>query len=106
MGKEGKINMVTESIFSGKSIIIPMSDVQHIEKHFETIYEKDQFGISHYASTDYSNLSGIQVITDKTKWNIENDCWENAIWIGATDNQAEEFISSWCVYRSEKEINK
>jgi hypothetical protein len=93
----------SETIFSGKNIIIPMADVQHIEKVYAKIYE-NKFGIpgcSTCVGTDYDTLDGIQVITDKTKWNFENDCWENAIWIGSTDNQAQEFLKVWCNYRSE-----
>lgn len=95
--------MINESIFSGKNIVVPMADVQHIEKRFESIYEPDQFKIMRRVGTDYNQLSGIQVITSKTKWNFENDCWENAIWIGVTDNQAQEFLKAWCQYRAESE---
>ena len=94
--------MISESIFSGKTVIVPMADVQHIEKQYEKIYDTSGFSAK-YVGVDYNKLAGIQVITDKTKWNFENDCWENAIWIGSTDNQAQEFLSAWCVYRSELE---
>ena len=49
--EEGNImkTKVTETIFNGASIIIPMSSVQHVEKLSE----------------------GINVITDKTKWNYQ-----------------------------------
>lgn len=50
---------VTETIFSGADMIIPMSSVQHIEKH-----------------TKGGVLTGITIITDKTKWNFQYDTWE------------------------------
>lgn len=93
--------MISETIFSGKNLIVPMADVQHIEKKYEEIYEVAPIGGTVRKGTDYTKLSGVQVITDKTKWNFENDTWENAIWIGSTDNQAEEFLKAWCQYRSE-----
>lgn len=95
--------MINESIFNGENVVVPMADVQHIEKHYEGIYEVSSYGISHRTGTNYDKLSGVQVIIDKTKWNFENDCWENPIWIGSTDNQAQEFISAWCYYRYEQE---
>ena len=73
--------MITESIFNGKNVIVPLADVQHIEKHER----------------------GIKIITDKTKWDYSMDCWENNIWIGNDDNQAQEFLSVWCRYRYELE---
>lgn len=69
----------TETIFSGKSVIVPMADVQHIERR-----------------TD-----GIIVITNGTKWNFEYDTWENNIWISNHEDQANEFIKAWCHYRAE-----
>lgn len=94
--------MISESIFNGKNIVIPLADVQHIEKHYDAIYGTE-LGCTVRKGTDYTKLSGIQVITDKTKWNFENDTWENAIWIGSTDNQAQEFLKVWCQYRFELE---
>ena len=95
--------MINESIFNGKSVVIPMADVQHVEKRFESVYENDKFGIARRVGTDYNQLSGIQIITDKTKWNFEFDTWENAIWLGSVDNQAQEFLKAWCQYRAELE---
>ena len=76
--------MITESIFSGTSRVIPMADVQHIEKQGNP-------------------LAGILVVTDKTKWNFAEDQWENAIWISNSDKEAEQFIKAWCDYRCEAE---
>lgn len=75
------INMVSESIFSGKRVIVPMAEVHHIEKRKE----------------------GIQVVLNGTKYNFENDTWENAVWIGDYENQSQEFIKAWCLYRYEVE---
>lgn len=93
----------SETIFSGKDLIIPMADVQHIEKVYAKIYE-NEFGIpgcSKCVGIDHEKLDGIQVITDKTKWNFEQDTWENAIWVSNIDKQAEKFIAAWCAYRAE-----
>lgn len=70
---------LSETIFNGKSLIIPLADVQHIEK-IDT---------------------QILIITDKTKWNHEHDCWENPICITEHNNQANEFIKAYCRYRAE-----
>jgi len=94
--------MISESIFNGKNVVIPLADVQHIEKQYEAIYGIE-LGCTVRKGTNYDKLSGIKVITDKTKWNFENDTWENAIWVGSTDNQAQEFIRVWCQYRHELE---
>lgn len=82
--KKGGAEMITESIFSGTSRVIPMADVQHIEKQG-------------------TPLAGILVVTDKTKWNFAEDQWENAIWISNSDKEAEQFIKAWCDYRCEAE---
>lgn len=71
------MSKATESIYNGKSVIIPLADVQHIER----------------------GTYGMQVITDKTKWNFENDTWENAIFVSKSEEEA--FISAWCRYRGE-----
>lgn len=75
---------VTESIYGG-SVIVPLADVQHIEKHYA------------------NGVPGIMVITKHTKWNFEHDVWENSIWIG--EPEATAFRSAWCRYRSELEAD-
>lgn len=75
-------NNVTESIYSGVGVVIPLADVQHIEKH---------------------NPNGLIVVTCHTKWNREADCWENNIWIDKTEAPA--FMNAWCRYRSELEAD-
>ncbi len=77
---------VTETIFSGADMVIPMSSVQHIEKHM-----KD--GV----------LDGITIITDKTKWNFQYDTWENPIYLSSYDNHAKSFLKAFCNYISERD---
>jgi hypothetical protein len=78
------MNTVTESIYSG-SVIVPLADVQHIEKW------------------DKHTIPGIMVVTSHTKWNFKHDVWENAIWI--SEPEATTFRRSWCDYRSELEAD-
>lgn len=75
-------NTVTESIFGGKSVTVPLADVQHIELH------KD---------------GAIYVITKHTRWDAETSMWANAIWIN--DPEATEFRRAWCRYRGELEAD-
>lgn len=74
--------MVTESIYSGKSIIVPLADVQHIETH---------------------NPRGLIVVTKHTRWDSEGDFWANSIWING--DEAEAFKAAWCRYRAELEAD-
>jgi hypothetical protein len=76
------MNTVTESIFAGKSVTVPLADVQHIELHPQ---------------------GAIYVITKHTRWDREYDIWANAIWINAPE--ATEFRRAWCRYRSELEAD-
>lgn len=75
------MNTVTESIYSGKSVIVPLADVQHIETH---------------------NPGGLIVVTRHTRWDVEHDCWANNIWIDGAEATA--FKAAWCRYRSELEV--
>lgn len=90
----------SETIFNGKSVAIPMADVQHIEKNYKRIYD-EQTGQD--IGTDYQMLVGVTVITDKTKWSFEHDCWENAIWLSECNGsiEASNFLKAWCNYRAE-----
>ena len=86
---------VTESIYSDGKIVIPMADVQHIEKQFH--------------SCDLANgkkkgdLQGSMIITRHTRWDMEADVWANNIWLSA--DQTEKFLSAWCTYRHELELD-
>ena len=75
------MHSVTESIFAGKSVIVPLADVQHIELHPN---------------------DAIYVITRHTRWDREHDIWANAIWINAPE--ATEFRRAFACYRAELEV--
>lgn len=80
----GNANMtgkVTESIYSGKSTVVPLADVQHIEKR----------------------ELGLVVVTKHTRWDNDGDFWANSIWIDKAE--AESFMRAWCGYRSELEAD-
>jgi hypothetical protein len=89
---------VTETIFSGRDIVIPLSIVQHIEKQYEAVYVDGVF-----SERNYNILEGILVITNKTKWSFEYDTWENACYISNLNGEAEKFIKSICDYVAEKD---
>jgi hypothetical protein len=76
---------VSESIFSGQTVIIPMSDVQHIERHAT------------------NSVPGIKVITKHTRWDTDTGDWANAIWI--SEPEAVAFRRAWCAYRAELETD-
>lgn len=82
---------VLESIFSGKTLIIPLAEVQHIEKYWYNTDDKDQ-----------SEHRGINVITSKTTWNQEIDCYNNAIYI-PTGKEEKLFMRDWRNYRAQLE---
>lgn len=88
------MNKVSESIFNGKSMIIPMADVQHVEKRFHQYNSAD-------GTVKTGDISGYMVITKHTTWNFEHDCWENNIWLGTEEGEA--FLKAWCGYRHEIE---
>lgn len=76
------MSRVTESIYNGQGVIIPLADVQHIETH---------------------NPGGLIVVTKHTSWDREGDCWANNIWIDEAEAAA--FKAAWCRYRSELEAD-
>ncbi len=79
----------SETIFDGKTHVIPMADVQHVEIHW----------IYHDKPKTRKNASGCLVITKHTKWNFEHDCWENAAYL--SKDAMDKFLSAWSYYRSE-----
>lgn len=81
----------TESIFSGKLCIVPMAEVQHIEK-LKRLPRQGEVG---------NQPNGLHVITAKTRWNNEIDMWDNPIYIA--QDESDQFIGAWCRYRSEIE---
>jgi hypothetical protein len=86
-------NGIRESIFSGFGVVIPMAEVQHIEKKFHDCDMAD--------GAKKGDLMGVSVITSMTKWNFEHDCWENSIWL--SKELATEFLKAWCDYRYDAE---
>lgn len=70
---------VSESIYSGSSVIVPLADVQHIERHSK----------------------GVHVITKHTRWDADAGAWANGIWID--EQEANDFRRAWCDYRAELE---
>lgn len=78
-------NKISESIFSNKITIIPMADVQHIEKLIKN-----------------GKPNGIFIITKHTHWNFERDMWDNPIYL--SEEETQDFIGVWCLYRYEKDI--
>lgn len=75
---------VSETIFSGGGWVIPMSNIQHIEKDLD----------------ENGNVAQICIITDKTKWNFQYDTWENACWITNAE-VAKDFLRVFCDYIAE-----
>lgn len=85
-----------ESIFSNGRVVIPMAEVQHVEKK---TYDCDLVD-----GTKKGDLMGCAVITSMTRWNFEHDCWENSIWLGAEETIP--FLKAWCDYRADFEREK
>jgi hypothetical protein len=84
---------VYETIFNGESKIIPMADVQHIERG------------------EMQGHLQLVLVTCHTKYNYERDMYENAIHISDYENkttgykstEASDFLKSWCWYRHGKD---
>ena len=77
------MNKVSESIFDGNKKVIPMADVQHVIK---------------------LNDGSCNVITKQTRWDLENDCWANPIFLDSVE--AKSFMKEWTNYRFELEGGK
>jgi len=78
-----------ESIYDGKTVLVPMADVQHIEK----LVRKNK-------PTDTELIpNGLHAVTRNTRWNFEHDTYENAIYI--PENEAADFLKAWQIFRSE-----
>jgi hypothetical protein len=81
----------TESIYDGKSCVVPLAEVQHIQK----------LKRGPYAGETGLQPGGLHVITRMTTCNHELNEWENPIYI--PQDEASSFLSAWCRYRSEIE---
>lgn len=87
------MNKISESIFDGKNVVIPMADVQHVEKKYHTC------NLANGAKK--GDLMGSNIITKHTSWDSEADYWANPIWLNA--EETENFLKVWCFYRYELE---
>ena len=84
---------ISESIFDGPTTIIPMADVQHIQKH----------------NLHKGCTRKIEIITEKTKYNFDLDIYENSIFLCDYENgeqEATKFMEAWTFYRYEKDIKE
>ncbi len=90
------MNKCSESIFRGKTAIIPMADVSHIEKQ---IAREDSINPNN--SFKRGDVTGYFVITKHTTWNQEIDFWNNNIWLDIEEGKS--FLMAWCFYRHETE---
>ena len=87
---------VSESIWSNKDVVIPMADVQHIEKDY-SCYSSDDDTIKK------GGFSGLTIITKHTRMDVHTGVWVNPITVSNHDKSAERFIKDWCFYRYELE---
>jgi hypothetical protein len=85
-------NTVTESIYSGKTCVVALAEVQHCEKLWAT--PKPPYTLE-------PKPNGLHVITSKTRYDVKNDVWANPIYIG--QDEADAFLRVWCAYRGELE---
>ena len=85
------MNKVSESIYTSSSIVVPMAEVQHVEK----LKRSDGNG--------GMVPNGLFLITRFTRWSQEMDMWENPIVI--PPDESEEFLKAWCFYRNELEAS-
>jgi hypothetical protein len=90
-GNEGD-SKVSESIYTSDSRVVPMAEVQHIEK----LKRSDGNG--------EMVPNGLFLITKMTTWSKEMDMWENPILI--PQDESEEFLKAWCFYRHELEATE
>lgn len=89
---------VTESIFSGKTVVIPMADVSHIEKK---LLAENETKYACYEGLKVGDIKSLTIITKHTTWNAEQDEYNNALLI--SNKEIGEFLKAWCLYRHELE---
>lgn len=70
---------MSDDIYFGDSIIIPLADVLFIEKQ---------------------TYGGLVVVLEKTTWNIDTDTWNNNAYVNPVET--EKFLSHWCKYCKNK----
>lgn len=78
------MSKITESVWTSDRLLIPMADVQHIEKRSVNNPSKPMY---------------LMVVMKSTRY--DNTCseWANAIYI--EPEKAESFMRDWCNYRGE-----
>jgi hypothetical protein len=76
------VGNVTESIYSGEYVIIPMREVCFIQREAN---------------------GAVTVVMSGSTWNSEIDAYNNAAYLHATE--AESFKKCWCRYRHELELD-
>lgn len=79
---------MVDRVFENKHLIIPLADVQRVEKHYG---HKGEF-------------NGFVVVTRHTRWDLEGDTWSNNIFVNR--DEAEDFKRAWMLYLSEREPRK
>lgn len=79
----------TESIYDGKRCIVPLAEVQHVEKVKRGPYPGET-GLQ---------PNGLHVITRMTMSSGTSNEWLNPIYI--EEDEAAVFLLAWCRYRSE-----
>jgi hypothetical protein len=76
------MRLASETIFSGKSHVIPMIEVSHVERD---------------ARPDWKGA--ITVVMKHSQWQDEYQQWSPSVWMPA--EEASRFLEAWCHLRSE-----
>lgn len=87
------MNKVSESIWNGKNVVIPMAEVSYVEKAY--------YGTKPGEGKKPGDLYGVYVFFKHSKWNNENSNLEPNKFIPEPD--ASTFLGDWCYYRYEVE---
>jgi hypothetical protein len=85
------MSKATESIYDGVHCVVPLAEVQHIEKVKRGPYRGEE-GLQ---------PNGLRVITSMTKLSLEAGDWANPVFVPQDESAA--FMAAWCRYRSEIE---
>ncbi len=82
---------MSNSIFNGLHYIIPLADIQHIERVW---YPSDE-------ECTRKNYQGLLIVTKHTTWDIKMDAYANPIYIAA-GKEADDFLQAWYLYNSKE----
>lgn len=83
------------SIYTGRTVIIPMADIQHCERLFRSA----RVAIKEGPQPPQPN--GLRVVTSKTTYNQSGGHWENTAYI--LEDEREQFLEAWHAYRERVE---